>query len=343
MRHILKNWNLSQAARLYHYQGKHTFMKNYIFLLLLLCSSILLAQTIDVQLSWDAVSMDTTGNPEPGHVYYNIYAADYPTFTPDSTTFLMATWDTQYTHTISSGKNYFYQIKAIDEWGNQSILSETKGTATWVLLQLQVFLEGAYDADGDTMKTALNDAGVIPLTSPYSGTERTVSEIPAGVVDWVVVELRSIADGSTLTRQAYFLRKDGKIIEIDGSGVELGIADVADGDYYIIIRHRNHLAVMSKISQTLSKSSAASYTFIDAAEKYYNDDAIQLSATRFGMYSSDANGNGQIQNDDKNDYWRLQVGTAGYKSADFNLNGQVQNDDKNDFWRLHVGNGTSVP
>jgi hypothetical protein len=61
------------------------------------------------------------------------------------------------------------------------------------------------------------------------------------------------------------------------------------------------------------------------------------------MYTGDANGNEQVQNDDKNVEWAAQVGAAGYRSADFNLNGQVQNDDKNVFWSANVGAGTQVP
>ncbi len=61
------------------------------------------------------------------------------------------------------------------------------------------------------------------------------------------------------------------------------------------------------------------------------------------MWAGDADGNGQIQNSDKNSYWQVQVGLSGYQSADFNLNGQVQNNDKNSYWSVNVGLGTQVP
>jgi len=63
----------------------------------------------------------------------------------------------------------------------------------------------------------------------------------------------------------------------------------------------------------------------------------------FGLITGDANGNGQIQTDDNNDIWEVEVGSAGYKRSDYNLNGQVQTDDKNDFWNNNVGKGTQVP
>jgi hypothetical protein len=61
------------------------------------------------------------------------------------------------------------------------------------------------------------------------------------------------------------------------------------------------------------------------------------------MYAGDADGNGQVQTSDKNDYWWLQTGTAGYKSGDFDLNGQVQTSDKNDYWWNNTGVGSAVP
>ena len=69
----------------------------------------------------------------------------------------------------------------------------------------------------------------------------------------------------------------------------------------------------------------------------------EMEAGVWGLYTGDANGNGQIQTNDKNDYWRLEVGMSGYKDSDFNLDGQVQTSDKNDYWRSNVGRGTQVP
>jgi hypothetical protein len=68
-----------------------------------------------------------------------------------------------------------------------------------------------------------------------------------------------------------------------------------------------------------------------------------LGGGKYGMWAGDADGNGQIQNSDKNSYWQVQVGLSGYQSADFNLNGQVQNNDKNSYWSVNVGLGTQVP
>jgi hypothetical protein len=63
----------------------------------------------------------------------------------------------------------------------------------------------------------------------------------------------------------------------------------------------------------------------------------------YAMYAGDADGNGRIQANDRNNFWRVQTNTGGYKSADFNLNGLVQANDRNNFWRTNSNRSTLVP
>jgi C1A family cysteine protease len=215
-----------------------------------------------------------------------------------------------------------------------------------LVASIKVFLQGPYS--GSSMGTALNTGGLIPLTQPYSGAPwnysgtENVTSIPSGVVDWVLVELRTGTGSLTsVGTRAAFLKSDGTVAELDGTS-PVGFS-VLPGNYYVIMRHRNHIAVMSANSVDFT-SGSASHDFTTAQSQAYGTDPMKdLGSGKFGIYAGDASGNGQVQNDDKNDYWQTQVGTAGYKSADFNLSGQVQNDDKNDHWQLNVGLGTQVP
>lgn len=207
-----------------------------------------------------------------------------------------------------------------------------------VTLAIDVFLEGPYN--GSDMSTTLKDNGYIPLTSPYIQDPRVVSSIPSGVVDWVLVELRRTAGGPAVVSRSAFLGSNGRIFtETNSTGVEMFVEKLYD--YYIVVRHRNHLAVMSSSLLDMNSGSAA-WDFTTGIGQCYGGDAANLGGGVYGMYSGDASGNGQVQNDDKNDYWKTQVGLSGYRSADFNLNGQVQNDDKNDLWKTNVGKGTQV-
>lgn len=121
-------------------------------------------------------------------------------------------------------------------------------------LNLTAYLEGAYDDTG--MTSILNAKEMIPLTQPYntppwnySGSE-TVTEIPSGVTDWVLIELRDAANAtlatpsSMIARQAGFLMKDGTVKGTNGTTNLIFEAPVIQ-HIFAIVWHRNHLGVMS--------------------------------------------------------------------------------------------------
>jgi hypothetical protein len=211
-------------------------------------------------------------------------------------------------------------------------------------LQVKVFLQGAYSAAGNAMTTQLKDDGFMPLVSPYPQDTRVVSSIPAGVTDWVLIQLRTHADSNAVVSRSAFVRSDGQVVDESGE-MDLNLF-VQEGNYYIVVRHRNHITVMSKLTRSLQPGVLTSYDFSTGKNQYYGQDAALIDESPsnvYGMVAADASGNDQVQNDDKNDYWTVQVGLAGYRESDFNLNGQVQNDDKNDLWHITVGKGTQVP
>ncbi|MCP5062361.1 MAG: S8 family serine peptidase [Ignavibacteriae bacterium] len=135
-----------------------------------------------------------------------------------------------------------------------------------VLLQTKIFLEGAYNSSLSEMIDSLNL--VLPKTSPYSENPRTIFNIPNNIVDWVLVELRESENGNAIISRSALLHKDGRIVSDNGlsNAIELGIED---GDYYIVIKHRNHIAVMSKNKVSLSKTSSILYDFTTGSDKFY--------------------------------------------------------------------------
>jgi hypothetical protein len=213
-----------------------------------------------------------------------------------------------------------------------------------VQAKCKILLEGPYDPELNVMRTDLNLSGDIPTRSPFVEDPRNVASIPSDVVDWVLIELRTSLTGNAVAARSAFLHKDGRVLELDGQSDVVGLS-AAPGNYYIVLKHRNHLAAASATPHTLSSNSANLYDFTTAKSQYYNNDAVQVDAdpVLYGLYAGDADSNGQVQNADKNDFWQNQTGLSGYRSADFNVNGQVQNDDKNDYWKVNVGKGTHVP
>ncbi len=113
-----------------------------------------------------------------------------------------------------------------------------------IKVDITIFLEGPYDKINDNMNATLT----IPTTSPYTEDPETVNPIPNivgnEVVDWVLVELRDESNSLTIIEsQSAFVLKDGSIVDLDGvSPVNF---TSPNGNYFISVKHRNHLSVMS--------------------------------------------------------------------------------------------------
>ncbi len=219
----------------------------------------------------------------------------------------------------------------------------------------RLFLEGPYD--GGTMRTTLNGRGDLPTSQPYSdaafdgtpmdydGAESVSASFFANhptVVDWVLLELRTGTDAaSTVARRAVLLKNNGSMVDLDGTSLP-AFTTAPGGDLYVVVRHRNHLPVMSAGAVGPS-GSTLTHDFTTGQDRAFGTQPMkEVAPGTFALYAGDADADGQIQNDDKNVNWRAEVGKAGYHSADFNLNGQVQTSDKNLYWRPNVGRGSQI-
>lgn len=127
-----------------------------------------------------------------------------------------------------------------------------------VLLNARVWLEGPY-VPGAMMNDGLRAAGLVPTGEPYTalgfaqagegGGESCAPQVlaitgPDAIVDWVRLELRAAGAPATVvcTRQA-LLQRDGDIVDVDGTS-PVSFA-VPAGNYYVAVRHRNHLGCMT--------------------------------------------------------------------------------------------------
>ncbi|MFC1502094.1 S8 family serine peptidase [bacterium] len=209
-----------------------------------------------------------------------------------------------------------------------------------VLVETKVFLEGPYNTSGDTMSTDLNQGGFIPTTSPYSEDPRTVDSIPDNIVDWILVELRTTATGEEVTSKSVFLHRDGRLVADDGTTGQITL-DADAGNYYIVVKHRNHLAIMSANLVSLSSSSSTLYDLTDLGN-IYQSGAILLESGIYGLYAGDANGDSFINATDMNGFWRVENGSFGYKDSDMNMDTFVNALDINGYWRINNGRGSKV-
>jgi len=203
-------------------------------------------------------------------------------------------------------------------------MSEPYGQPPVCNLRIRVFLQGAY-LNG-AMRTDL--INYLPTTSPYSDDPVQVGSIPENVVDWVLVKLKSSTSDLILALVSAFILSTGQIISVDGE--ELIPVIIGEGDYYLIVEHRNHLDIMSAIPIHVSANSLE-YDFTTGVDKYYGNDAVELEPgyqySSYGMYGGDSNGSNIITQSDKEDIGTF-LNQAGYFGVDINMSGIVTNADK---------------
>lgn len=203
---------------------------------------------------------------------------------------------------------------------------------------LKVWLEGAYQ-DG-IMTTLLSSS--IPLDSPYPEDPVSLTELPPDMVDWLLVELRAEPSGIALSYTSCILKTNGTVST--GEFPFLLVDNTEPGDYYVVVRHRNHLALMSSYGVSFQNSGNYSFCNLSRDENIFGNSGHKLLDSRIcGMIAGDADGDGIVAPSDRNLYWRVQTGLSGYLSADFNLSGNVSPADLNECWRVNTGMGSQVP
>uniref|UniRef100_UPI0026146BB9 hypothetical protein n=1 Tax=uncultured Kordia sp. TaxID=507699 RepID=UPI0026146BB9 len=240
---------------------------------------------------------------------------------------------------------------------------DVRYTATEVILEIipitlspVVFLQGALLSNGNSsvMRDDLRSLGYLPTTSPYTdgltcdasvfntggtnGTGNTNNDI----VDWVWIELRDATDNTlVIDGQSALLQRDGDVVSIDG--ISVVSFNQASGNYYLAIKHRNHLAVMTTNTITLNRTattinfteSTTPITFGTNAQATIADTPNVLA-----LWAGNANGDTIVQysgtspdtpsilsnvlNDAGNFLNFPTYSVSGYNTNDIDMNGSTQ-------------------
>jgi hypothetical protein len=186
------------------------------------------------------------------------------------------------------------------------------------LLTMKVLLQGNYDPNTGWMHDSLRKKGLIPLSDPYrtaaystkfahkknGATQTTTPAILAvtganAIVDWVFVELHSATNPATVvTTKAALLQRDGDIVSASDGISPVLMDSVASGNYYISIRHRNHLGTMTATTRSLSATSTVvDFTTMTAAQLWNKAGGDGYEQTKSGirnlLWAGDTDGNRQ--------------------------------------------------
>ncbi len=207
--------------------------------------------------SWSAA----TGSPAGYHIY-SFDANGVPSRVNAS--LITGTTFTS-TQAYAAGAQYMVRATKVETTNSGSYWNLSLGalatapTVSTVLASPLMMLAGPYDTNTGLMSDGLRSAGLIPLTEPYTaggfsqlagGGGETVAQAVLNtsgsnaIVDWVRVELRSSGAPATVvaTRQG-LLQRDGNVVATDGTSPLT--FNVSPGNYYLAVRHRNHLGAMT--------------------------------------------------------------------------------------------------
>lgn len=253
--------------------------------------------------------------------------------------------------------------------GNADGWADGEGTNVRISISGYLFLEGPYDPGQELMSDALRAAGLVPLTEPFTamgyaqmangGGETTSAGVLAttgsdAVVDWVRLELRSATDPSLLvaTRQALVLR-DGTIV--GGSGGSPVLFDVpSNASYFVVMRHRNHLGVMTASPIAFAPGITTAVDLRYASGSTFGTDARKTAGSVRLLWAGDVNADGSLKytgNGNDRDPILVRIGgtvptstVSGYWAEDVNMDASVKyTGSANDRDPILVNIGGTVP
>ena len=172
---------------------------------------------------------------------------------------------------------------------------------------VKVFLQGALDPVMETMHDSLRSKGLIPNLEPYTAmpnflhngggevVSNAVLSVTGGdaIVDWVFLELRDENDpAEVVATRAALIQRDGDVVDVDG--VSTVLFDIAPGEYYVSVRHRNHLGVMSAEPLRFGYNENPIIDFTDKSTPTWGDNAQKDMGNVNAMWAGNTNSDGYL-------------------------------------------------
>jgi hypothetical protein len=231
-----------------------------------------------------------------------------------------------------------------------------------VLLHTKAMLSGPYIGNG-LMQDSLRAKGLIPIVEPYSSSPYNRSPLPSAIlnpnnesvsssilslsgnnaiVDWVYIELRSPVNPLTvIANKRALIQRDGDIVSAEDGVSSVFVPNVNMGNYYVSIKHRNHLGVMTAVPVYIDNCTGSLIDFSSQAMSVYTNGSISntprkaLGSGLMGLWSADANRNKNAKYsglmNDKDEILNALGGAGningtiwGYRSEDVNMDGKVR-------------------
>lgn len=211
----------------------------------------------------------------------------------------------------------------------------------------KVFLQGPYNTNTFLMNDYLRSSGYLPLEEPYTdldfpqqnsgGGETTWASVlnltgNDAIVDWVFVELRDKnAPGTVLATRSAMVQRDGNVVDVDGVSA-VDFHGMPTDEYYVAVRHRNHLGVMTAVPLSLDSLATTTVDFTTPALAVWGTNALKdIGNGLLGLFASDLDASGVVDAYDRSISWNDRTLT-GYRSSDADLNGVTNEIDREIAW-----------
>lgn len=203
--------------------------------------------------------------------------------------------------------------------------------------------DGGYSGANPLGDPALDDLAMNPGKSYGGGTMEPAKLAIFGsdaVVDWLLVELRSMAnEAEVLGYQSVLVQRDGDLVSESWDSVLL-FPGLEEGDYYVSIRHRNHLGQMSDSPIFLSvvdpplvdftdpnfplKGGPVAGRVVDGKRTLWGGDFNHDGKVIYqGPYNDVFTLFSRVVGEESNTNFLANFIVPGYESEDFNLDGKV--------------------
>lgn len=233
-----------------------------------------------------------------------------------------------------------------------------------IFLRVNAILSGAYKTNALNDNISENDISdnlvmtskletFIPFTEPYTGLgfnhfgsgggeqfdDNLVTQLASKkIVDWLLLEIRDKTNPSIiLETQSVLLLNNGQVIDTNGN-IDISIA-LEENAYYVTLRHRNHLAVMTETPVLVNKSSTP-VDFTNNSTKTWGSNAQrEVASNVMALWAGNANSDDKIifsgnDNDPTQLFFRILSNSSnglvspsyvmeGYFKEDLNLDGKI--------------------
>lgn len=209
---------------------------------------------------------------------------------------------------------------------------------------IRVMLDGPFSTG--TMTPDLQSQGLLPPVEPYTslgyahvggGGGESATWLPSSpssdVIDWVVVEYRDAQDPSVVVASASrLLYSTGRVELANGISLPTFTAD-PNGSYYVAVRHRNHLGVMT--AQPVDFSTSPFIDFSSPTTAAYGTNARKSNGGVMCLWPGDVSFDGVVRYTGSDNDRDLILGSIGgtvptntisglYSTRDVNMDGTIK-------------------